>query len=215
MYRHLLGALNAGAFAWQGVGEREMNAGEAPVIGMTDTFYAPGTYQLDVRAHRCHLAGDLGFPSRCPCGRKSLWAADHVPRKQAGGCAAARKDSEEPTLVTAVAFSGWCMPSLLCHRSYQRIHPCWPCCSKKVSRAQLPCPRTRTTATVHLRMRDGQGQVFEDAFALSFHVQFHRLLKWLVAAPVVACALALLAASAQDDARPALPSFRRLGMLSP
>lgn len=36
----------------QGVGEREMNAGEAPVIGMTDTFYAPGTYQLDVRI-RC------------------------------------------------------------------------------------------------------------------------------------------------------------------
>ena len=35
----------------QGVGEREMNAGEAPVIGMTDTFYAPGTYQLDVRTH--------------------------------------------------------------------------------------------------------------------------------------------------------------------
>ena len=85
----------------------------------------------------------------------------------------------------------------------------------RCARAQLPCPRTRTTATVHLRMRDGQGQVFEDAFALSFHVHFHRLLKWLVAAPVVACALALLAAGAQDDARPALPSFRRLGMLSP
>lgn len=34
----------------QGVGEREMNAGEAPVIGMTDTYYAPGAYQLDVSA---------------------------------------------------------------------------------------------------------------------------------------------------------------------
>ncbi|KAK9842442.1 hypothetical protein WJX81_000368 [Elliptochloris bilobata] len=109
----------------QGVGEREMNAGEAPVIGMTDTYYAPGTYQLD-----------------------------------------------------------------------------------------LPCPRTRTTSTVHLRMRDGQGQVFEDAFALSFHLHYHRLLKWLVAVPFMACAVALLAAGA-EEARPALPSFRRLGMLSP
>ncbi len=30
-----------------------MNAGEAPVIGMTDTYYAPGTYQLDVRPWAC------------------------------------------------------------------------------------------------------------------------------------------------------------------
>ena len=79
---------------------------------------------------------------------------------------------------------------------------------------QLPCPRTRTTATVHLRMRDGQGQVFEDSFALSFHLHYHRLLKWLVAAPFAACAAALLAAG-RGEARPALPSFRRLGMLSP
>lgn len=100
-------------------------------------------------------------------------------------------------------------------RSYASVVPCVRLSLKQGARAQLPCPRTRTTATVHLRLRDGQGQVFEDAFAMSFHVHFHRLLKWLVAAPVVTCALALLAASAQDDARPALPSFRRLGMLSP
>lgn len=48
--------------ARQGVGEREMNAGEAPVIGMTDTFYTPGTYQLDVRTYSRHQCCVAMFP---------------------------------------------------------------------------------------------------------------------------------------------------------
>ncbi len=94
-------------------------------------------------------------------------------------------------------------------------NPVWLRAEARARRAQLPCPRTRTTATVHLRMRDGQGQVFEDTFALSFHVHYGRLLKWLVAAPFAACAAALLAAALADGGRPALPSFQRLGMVSP
>ena len=58
--------------------------------------------------------------------------------------------------------------------------------------AQVPCPRTRSTATIHLEMVDAAGLVFTDDFALSFHMHFHRLLKWLVAAPFLACAAAVL-----------------------
>jgi hypothetical protein len=63
-------------------------------------------------------------------------------------------------------------------------------------------------------MADETGQLFVDSFALSFHMHFHRLLKWLVAAPILACAAAVLGLRL-EDARSALPSFRRMEMASP
>jgi hypothetical protein len=60
-------------------------------------------------------------------------------------------------------------------------------------------------------MVDERGMVFVDDFALSFHMHFHRLLKWLAAAPFLACAAAVLAMK-RDDITAALPSFHRGGM---
>lgn len=91
----------------KGVGVREMNSGPTPIIGVVDTFSAPGTYLME-----------------------------------------------------------------------------------------LPCPRTRTTATVHIEMVDSHGMVLSDEFALSFHLHFHKLLKWLVAGPPLLMALAVVVVSA-------------------
>ena len=39
---------------------------------------------------------------------------------------------------------------------------------------------------------DSHGQVLVDEFALSFHLHFHKLLKWMVALPPVLMALAVV-----------------------
>lgn len=54
---------------------------------------------------------------------------------------------------------------------------------------QLLAPRTRTTATVSVRMVDEHGLVFQDSFSLSFHVNFYRMLKWVVVLPFALLAL--------------------------
>ncbi len=49
-----------------------------------------------------------------------------------------------------------------------------------------------------------------DEFSLSFHLHFHKLLKWLVALPPALMAVAVLAATRrmEDDGRPSnLPSY--------
>ena len=80
--------------------------------------------------------------------------------------------------------------------------------------AQIPCPRTRSTATVHLEMVDSNQMVFTDSFALSFHFHFHRLLKWLLVLPFVACAIAV-AALPIEQAVAGLPSFMRPSAAAP
>jgi hypothetical protein len=40
---------------------------------------------------------------------------------------------------------------------------------------ELPVPRTRTTATIHVEMVDSHGMVFVDEFPLSFHMHFHKV----------------------------------------
>ncbi len=79
---------------------------------------------------------------------------------------------------------------------------------------QIPCPRTRSTATVHLEMVDSNEMVFTDSFALSFHFQFHRLLKWLLVLPFAACAIAV-AALPIEQAVAGLPSFMRPAAAAP
>ncbi|KIY93696.1 hypothetical protein MNEG_14267 [Monoraphidium neglectum] len=61
---------------------------------------------------------------------------------------------------------------------------------------ELPCPKSRTTATVRVDLVDANGLHFQDEFALSFHVHFHKLLKYLVALPLLAMALVALAVAA-------------------
>eukprot|EP00882_Tetradesmus_deserticola_P011585 GHRQ01012257.1.p2 GENE.GHRQ01012257.1~~GHRQ01012257.1.p2 ORF type:complete len:312 (+),score=119.86 GHRQ01012257.1:2070-3005(+) len=53
---------------------------------------------------------------------------------------------------------------------------------------EIPCPRTRTTAAVHLDVITKYGLHFEDEFVLSFHMHFHKLLKWLIALPLLTMA---------------------------
>eukprot|EP01025_Chloroclados_australasicus_P065169 TRINITY_DN8844_c1_g1_i8.p1 TRINITY_DN8844_c1_g1~~TRINITY_DN8844_c1_g1_i8.p1 ORF type:complete len:626 (-),score=88.92 TRINITY_DN8844_c1_g1_i8:375-2252(-) len=48
---------------------------------------------------------------------------------------------------------------------------------------EIPCPRSRVTATVHIEMRDELGTTFQDDYSVSFHIHFHRLLKWLIILP--------------------------------
>lgn len=57
----------------------------------------------------------------------------------------------------------------------------------------LPCPRSRTTATIRLEMKDDSGSVYVDEFALSFHVHFYRLLKWLIVGPLSVMAAVVIA----------------------
>ena len=64
-------------------------------------------------------------------------------------------------------------------------------------------------ATVKLEMRDAYGVVLVDSFSVSFHLHFAKLLKWLTAAPLVACAAAVLSMQPRSLSGAVLPSFRR------
>ena len=66
----------------------------------------------------------------------------------------------------------------------------------------------RSTATVKLEMKDAHGVVLTDSFSVSFHMHFAKLLKWLAAGPLVACAGAVLSMQGRSLAH-VLPSFRR------
>lgn len=71
---------------------------------------------------------------------------------------------------------------------------------------EVPCPRTRTSATIRIEMKDEDGAVFADEFALSFHMHFYRLLKWLVVGPFAFTAAAILIYNGGDSLRAQLPS---------
>ena len=58
---------------------------------------------------------------------------------------------------------------------------------------EIPCPRTRSTATIHIEITYEHKMAFVDEFSLSFHMHFYRLLKWMVALPFTAAALGVLA----------------------
>jgi hypothetical protein len=56
----------------------------------------------------------------------------------------------------------------------------------------LPTPKTRTTAALHLDLVTQHRLHYEDEFVLSFHMHFHKLLKWLIAVPLLAMAVVVL-----------------------
>ncbi|KAK9842754.1 hypothetical protein WJX74_001858 [Apatococcus lobatus] len=69
----------------------------------------------------------------------------------------------------------------------------------------VPCPRTRSTASVRLEMTDEHSMIFFDEFSVSFHIHFHRLLKWMVAVPFAAMAtVAILLTTPIDVGLPTL-----------
>ena len=70
----------------------------------------------------------------------------------------------------------------------------------------VPCPRTRTSATIHVEMKDETGAIFVDEFALSFHIHFYRLLKWIAVGPFAFTAAAVLLMNGKKAFRSELPS---------
>ncbi len=54
-------------------------------------------------------------------------------------------------------------------------------------------PRPQASAVVRIEMVDSSGLQYADEFALSFHMHYHRLLKWAVAAPLGLMLAVLLA----------------------
>ena len=59
-----------------------------------------------------------------------------------------------------------------------------------------------------LEMKDQHGVILTDSFSVSFHMHFAKLLKWLAAGPLVACAGAVLSMQGRSLAS-VLPTFRR------
>ena len=60
---------------------------------------------------------------------------------------------------------------------------------------EVPCPRSRTTATVEISMVDKNGKFYRDEFAISFHMGSYRILKWTLAGPFLVTALAVIRAA--------------------
>jgi len=71
----------------------------------------------------------------------------------------------------------------------------------------IPCPRTRSTATISIEMTDESKVVFTDSYSLSFHMHFYRLMKWMVLLPFTMMAAVVLAMQAVPGLDAALPSF--------
>ena len=71
----------------------------------------------------------------------------------------------------------------------------------------LPCPKSRATALVRLELRTPSAVVYVDEFAQSFHMHFDKLLKWLVALPLLAMGMFLLVLQPDDGGM--LPTLRR------
>lgn len=57
----------------------------------------------------------------------------------------------------------------------------------------IPCPRSQSMATIRIEMTDESKSVFVDEYSLAFHMHYYRLLKWILAAPFTAAAIAVLA----------------------
>lgn len=75
---------------------------------------------------------------------------------------------------------------------------------------EVPCPTTRSTGTIHLEMWDEDRVAFVHDFSLSFHMNYAKLLKWLIAVPFTVMSLVIVQILSQKDrwSGAALPMFR-------
>ena len=75
---------------------------------------------------------------------------------------------------------------------------------------EVPCPTTISTGTIHLEMWDEDKVSFVHDFSLSFHMQYAKLLKWLVALPFTITAAVVINVLSNRDkwSSSALPMFR-------
>jgi hypothetical protein len=59
---------------------------------------------------------------------------------------------------------------------------------------EIPCPRSRTTGTIEVWMTDKYGKTFSDSFSVSFHMSYYRIIKWLLALPMIAMSIVVIKA---------------------
>ena len=57
---------------------------------------------------------------------------------------------------------------------------------------EIPCPKSRTTSMIEVSMTDMHMKSYKDSFPVSFHMSFYRILKWLLALPLIAAHIAVL-----------------------
>lgn len=74
-------------------------------------------------------------------------------------------------------------------------------------RVKLPTVPVRTTGTVIVEMVDRNGLFFSDEFSLTFHMNYHKLLKWLLVLPMLGMFGMIVVLRPREDAP--LPSFSR------
>ncbi|XP_078427631.1 defective in exine formation protein (DEX1) [Wolffia australiana] len=74
-------------------------------------------------------------------------------------------------------------------------------------RVKLPTVPVKTTGMVTVEMVDRNGLFFSDEFSLTFHMNYHKLLKWLLVLPMLGMFVMIVILHPQDDAP--LPSFSR------
>jgi len=60
---------------------------------------------------------------------------------------------------------------------------------------EIPCPMSRTTGTVEILMTDKFGKMYSDSISLSFHMSYYRILKWLLALPMVLMGIVVIQVS--------------------
>lgn len=75
---------------------------------------------------------------------------------------------------------------------------------------EVPCPTTRSTGTIHLEMWDEDKVSFVHDFSLSFHMNYAKLLKWLVVLPFTVMAAVVVNVLSSRDllSSASLPMFR-------
>lgn len=74
-----------------------------------------------------------------------------------------------------------------------------------VYQVKVPCVSVRTTGSVIVEMVDKNGLYFSDEFALTFHMRYYRLLKWLICLPFLGMVSLLILVHPPEGAP--LPSF--------
>lgn len=79
---------------------------------------------------------------------------------------------------------------------------------------EVPCPTTRSTGTVHLEMWDEDRVAFVHDVSLSFHMNYAKLLKWLVVLPFTVMSLVVANVLSQRErwSSTALPVFKSAAM---
>lgn len=190
--------------ACPGVGQKEMNSGERPVIGMADVLNGTGAYTMEIPCPRSRATAtirvEMRDESRLVFVDEFRWAAAPLRmlgcRACCGGAGVAVRGAARPAWDDG--FLGW--------RVLVPVHASHPWGIRRgtaPSRAVAgtscsvpPCRQTWWQPPPRLVLP-------RSPRSLSFHIHFYRLLKWLIAGPFIAAGVALLAFRQDVEALPA------------